>query len=384
MQYLWGLFTDRRTNKELRVFGADDYILEQWRAARDETQAEIWEQARKDAVSFVICDAFRILGYGACIALALWLTLSGTVSVGVFGACIAAFIALQTQTMDILVNSGSLPSSLAFAADYFEFKDLPAEPSGGMVYNGLQDKIEVRGVRFRYPNAEGDAVWDLSLTIRKGEKIAILGENGSGKTTFTKLLLGLLPVSSGEILYDGVNVDDLEKNSFHRTLSAVSQNFVRYTLPLRENIAMSDVERINDDAAIEAALCDAGLGELLDEAGLDTELGNAYGGADVSGGQWQKLAIARGLFRPSELIILDEPTSALDPLIETEILSKFVELAHNKTAVIISHRVGLCRLVDKIAVMKDGTLVEFGSHAGLLAENGEYARLFKAQEKWYR
>jgi ATP-binding cassette subfamily B protein len=384
MQYLWGLFTDRRTNKELRTFGADDYVLNQWRAARDETQAEIWEQSHKDAVSFALCDAFRLVGYGACIALALWLTLRGDVSVGVFGACISAFMSLQSQTMSVLVNGGSLPSHLAFAADYFEFIDLPDEQTGGSYYGGLRDQIELRNVSFKYPNTNEYAVRNVSLTIPKGKKIAILGENGSGKTTLTKLLLGLLPVSDGTILYDGGNVDTLDKMSFYRTVSAVSQNFVRYTLPLRENIAMSDVDRLNDDTAIESALRDAGLSDLLDDVGLDAELGNAYGGADISGGQWQKLAIARGLFRPSELIVLDEPTSALDPLIETEILSKFIELAREKTAVIISHRVGLCRLVDQIAVMKDGTLVEFGTHDELLSQNGEYTRLFTAQEKWYK
>ena len=383
MQYLWGLFTDRRTNKELRVFGADDYILSEWRNARDETQAEIFAQQRKDALSFALCDVFRIVGYGACIALALWLTLRGDVSVGVFGACIAAFMSLQSQTMNVLVNGGSLPSHLAFAEDYFRFIDLPDEISGGIEYSGLRDKIELRGVSFKYPNTDEYAIDGVSLTINKSEKIAILGENGGGKTTLTKLLLGLLPVSDGAVLYDKMNVDSLDKTFLYRKISAVSQDFVHYTLPLRENIAMSDIDRLNDDAAIEAALHDAGLSDLLTEKGLDAELGNAYGGADISGGQWQKIAIARGLFRPSELIVLDEPTSALDPLIETEILQKFIELAQDKTAVIISHRVGLCRLVDKIAVMKDGRLVEFGSHDELMARNGEYTELYTAQQKWY-
>jgi len=383
MQYLWGLFTDRRTNKELRTFGADDYVLGEWRKARDETQTEIFEQQRKDAKSFALCDAFRIAGYGACIALALWLTLRGTVSVGVFGACIAAFMSLQTQTMNVLVNSGSLPSHLAFSEDYFEFIDLPDVQPGGIEYTGLSGEIELRNISFKYPNAEECAIDGISLTIRKGEKIAVLGENGGGKTTLTKLLLGLLPVSDGEVLYDGLDVDSLDKPAFYRTVSAVSQDFVRYTLPLRENIAMSDIERLQDDTAIEAALRDAGLADLLEAKGLDAELGNAYGGSDLSGGQWQKIAIARGLFRPSELIVLDEPTSALDPLIETEILSKFVELAQDKTAVIISHRVGLCRLVDKIAVISGGKLMEFGSHEELMARNGKYTKLYKAQQEWY-
>ncbi|MDR0859402.1 MAG: ABC transporter ATP-binding protein/permease [Oscillospiraceae bacterium] len=383
MQYLWGLFTDRRTNKELRTFGADDYVLEQWRIARDETQAEIWEQSRKDAVSFALCDVFRIAGYGACIALALWLTLNGTVSVGVFGACIAAFMSLQSQTMSILVNGGSLPSHLAFAADYFEFIDLPDEKPGGNEYKGLHNQIELKNISFKYPNVEEYALKNVSFTINKGEKIAILGENGSGKTTLTKLLLGLLSAAEGAVLYDGENVNSLDKTSFHKTVSAVPQNFVRYNLPLRENVAISDVNSLNDDAGIRNSLRNAGIAELPDSAGLDAELGNAYGGSDISGGQWQKIAIARGLFRSSRLIVLDEPTSALDPLIETEILSKFIELSQDKTAVIISHRVGLCKLVDRIAVMKNGTLAEIGSHEELMSKHGEYAKLYSAQEKWY-
>jgi len=384
--YLWGLFTERRTVKELRVLGADDYVFDKWTECRDDVQNELWEQNRKDAVSLLFCDILRIIGYGACIALALVLTLNGTVSVGVFGACIAAFLTLQGATRGILVLGGELPRELAFAGDYFDYINLPDEPENknNISYDGLRDKIEVRDISFKYPNAEKYAVKNVSLEIKKGEKIAILGENGSGKTTLSKLLIGLFPCESGEIFYDGTPVENLDKTSFHKTISAVAQNFTQYRLPLRENIAMSDIDSLNDDEKITDALHRAGLHELLDKMGLDNELGVAFGGNEISGGQWQKIAIARGLFRESELIIMDEPTSALDPLIETEILTKFIELAKDKTAVIISHRVGLCRLVDKIAVMKDGEIAEIGTHEDLLAQNGEYARLFTAQEKWYR
>ena len=381
--YLWSLFTDRRTLKELRVFGADDYIYERWTETRDETQTELFEQSRKDAVSYAICDALRIVGYAACILISLWLTLRGELSVGVFGACIAAFLALQNSTRHVLVLGGDLPATIAFAGDYFEFIDLPDEPVGTDAYTGLRDRVELRNVSFKYPNADEYALRDVSLTINKGEKIAILGENGSGKTTLTKLIFGVLPAPDGEILYDGVNVDALDKTALYNTVSVTTQNFVQYRFSLRENIAISNTAGINNDADIESALAEAGLSGLLAEYGLDAELGHAFGGSDLSGGQWQKLAIARCLFRPSKLIILDEPTSALDPLIETEILSTFIDLVRDKTAIIISHRVGLCRLVDKIAVMSAGRLVEFGSHAELIDKNGEYARLFTAQEKWY-
>ncbi len=384
LSYLWNLFTDKRTVKELRTMGADDYIFKQWTACRDEVQEELWAQNRKDAVSILICDAIRLIGYGACIAMSLALAVRGTVSVGVFGACIAAFMTLQSATRNILELGGELPKDLAFANDYFTFIDLPEETNGDAPYTGLREKIEIKNISFRYPNTEAYALKNVSLEIYKGEKIAVLGENGSGKTTLTKLLLGLYPPSEGAILYDGADVNGLDKTQFHKTVSAVAQSFVRYNLPLRENIAISDVQRLYEDDAIINALESAGLETLPAAVALDTELGTSFGGDEISGGQWQKIAIARGLFRDSQLIVLDEPTSALDPLVETEILSKFIELAKDKTAVIISHRVGLCRLVDKIVVMKDGEIVEVGSHGELIRRGGEYARLFTAQEKWYR
>lgn len=383
--YLWRLFTDRRTVKELRALGADDYVFDKWTECRDEVQNELWGQNRKDAISLLFCDALRIIGYGASILLALVLTLNGTVNVGVFGACVAAFLTLQSATRGILVLGGELPRELAFASDYFEYIDLPDESSfgvNGIYYSELCDKIELNKVSFKYPNVEKFAVKNVSFDIHKGEKIAILGENGSGKTTLSKLMLGLFPCSG--VFYDGIAVSDFDTTSFYKTVSVVTQNFTQYKLPLRENIAMSDIDKLSDDVKIIDALQRSGLNELFNRVGLDGELGMAFGGSEVSGGQWQKIAIARGLFRNSELIVLDEPTSALDPLIETEILTKFIEIAKDKTAIIISHRVGLCRLVDKIVVMKDGEISEIGKHDELLARNGEYTRLFTAQEKWYR
>ena len=385
LSYLWGLFTNRRTLKELRVSGADEYVAEQWKEIRDKTQEEIWVQTRKDTISMVLCDILRIVGYGACIALALKLTLDGTVSVGVFGACIAAFVSLQSTMRAALEVAGHLPNNLSYAGDYIEFIDLDEEAAPtGEPYDGLKDEITLQNLSFRYPNAEEYAVSGVSFTLRRGEKLAILGENGSGKTTLTKLLLGMLPPDSGAVLYDGKPASALNRDQLRRTVSAIAQTFTRYELTLRENVAMSDPTRMNDDNAIISALQNSGLGDLLDEIGLDTELGNAFGGSDISGGQWQKLAIARGLFRDSELIVLDEPTSALDPLIETEILTKFVELARGRTAVIISHRVGLCRLVDRIAVMKNGELAELGTHNELMQKRGVYYELYTAQEKWYK
>ena len=181
-------------------------------------------------------------------------------------------------------------------------------------------------------------------------------------------------------MYDGAEVGDFTRDSFYSAVSAIAQDFVSYNLTLRENIAISDLPRLADDTSVKAALANAGIDKGAD---LDEAMGREFGGLELSGGEWQKLAIARGLFKNSELIVLDEPTSALDPLVETEILSKFIEAAKDKTALIISHRVGLCKLVDRIIVMKEGEIAECGAHETLLAAEGEYAKLYQSQAKWY-
>jgi ABC-type multidrug transport system fused ATPase/permease subunit len=282
---------------------------------------------------------------------------------------------------NFLSGFGWFTERISYAGDYYTFLDMPEEQNGATDYPGLCESITLNNVSFKYPNSENYALKPLNLTIRKGEKIAILGENGSGKTTVSKVLLGLYPLKNGRVLYDGKPVDEFAKDSFYSGISAIAQDFVSYNLTMRENVAISEISRLTDDLSVRSALTDAGVDE---DIGLDDMMGREFGGKELSGGQWQKLAIARGLFKNSELIILDEPTSALGPLIETEILSKFIKAAEGKTALIISHRVGLCKLVDRIIAMKNGEIAEDGTHDVLLAAGGEYARLYEAQAKWYQ
>lgn len=379
--YLWGLFTTPKTAKEMRVMGFGGYITDKWRDTRDEVNEELWTVEKKDAVSLLWCDGIRIVGYCLSIGVVLWLVIRGDVTLGVFGGALTAFLSLQGSTRYFLSDLGRITEHLAHAADYYSFLDMPDEPNGEKRYNGLHEAISLKNISFKYPNSENYALKSLDLTIRKGEIIAILGENGSGKTTLSKVLLGLYPPESGNVLYDDNPVGNFTKDSFYATVSVIAQDFVSYKLTLKENIAISDISRMNDDAEIRSAMAAAGVN---DDVNLDDTMGRELGGKELSGGQWQKLAIARGLFKNSELIVLDEPTSALDPLIETEILSKFTLAAAGKTALIISHRVGLCKLVDRIIVMNNGKIVEDGTHDVLLAANGEYARLYEAQAKWYQ
>jgi len=380
LSYLWGLFNSRQSIKEMRIMGFDGYITDKWRNVRDEVNEELWAAEKKDAVSLLICDVFRIIGYGISVVIVLILALRGTVSVGVFGAAIGAFLGLQNSMQNFLTGFGRFSEWILYAKDYYEFLGMPEEKNGTEEYRGLNENITLENINFKYPNSENYALKQINLSVKKGEKIAVIGENGCGKTTLSKILLGLYPAESGQVLYDKKPVEDFTKDSLNVKISAIAQDFVSYNLTVRENIAISDISRLNDDNGIESALKNAGVDENIK---IDDIMGLEFGGKELSGGQWQKLAIARGLFKNSELIILDEPTSALDPLIETEILSQFIKAAQNKTAIIISHRVGLCKLVDRIIVMQNGEIAEDGPHEELLAKNGEYAKLYNSQAKWY-
>ena len=225
----------------------------------------------------------------------------------------------------------------------------------------------------------------VSFRVRAGETVSLVGQNGAGKTTLVKLILGLYRPDRGRILFDGVPIDELDDADLRRHCSAIFQDFARFQLTLRESVGVGDVERIDNAAAVAAAAARAGVDEVA--AGLkdtyETVLSPAFGGVDLSGGQWQKVALARSLMRDAEVLVLDEPTASLDPRAEMAVFEQFKALAAARTTFLISHRIGTARLADRILVLGEGRLVEEGDHAELLAAGGDYAELFAAQRQWY-
>lgn len=381
--YLYDLFGDKRVVKELRIFGIESYIEEKLYQTRDAMNQELWDFKKRDICSFLLCEILCKCGYVLSIIIAILLLLNHRLDFGMLAASLVAFTSFQLAAKYFLISLGRIPECAAFVRDYYDFIDIDEDVHGTEKFEPNFDKINVKNVCFAYPNTDHLTISDISLDIKKNESIAIVGNNGSGKTTLVKLLTDLYKVQEGEILYGTQNIKDLETKEFYQNVSIVSQDFVKYEMTLQENIGISDWKQMGNTDKIQELLKQMDLPELSEVDALNTLLGSEFDGRDLSIGQWQKLAIARGMFKESSMIVLDEPTAALDPIMETTILKMFLQIAKEKTAIIVSHRIGICREVDKIIVMKKGKVVEIGNHDELLAKKGEYYQLYKMQQKWY-
>jgi len=382
--YLWNILTGKNTVKELRTMQATEYVKAKWTAARDEVMEQNFSFEQKSSNIFLFCDLFRLSGLAASIAISVYFAGIGIISIGQFAACISAFRSMQSLTEQLISLAAEQHQKANFAGDYYDFFDHEPEPEGDKKFTDFPQEIAVRNISFAYPNGRSDVLHDVSFTIHKGERVVIVGENGSGKTTLSKLIAGVYEPKTGEILYDGEKFKSFEHDSFYRNFSVISQNFFQYQLTMRENIGISTPNQLHHDEKLMQSAKAANADSIIRRiGGLDTQLGREFDGVELSGGEWQKTAIARGINKDAGIIILDEPTSALDPLVEYDILKKFIDITEGKTSVIISHRVGLCRFADRIIVMQDGHVVGNGSHEELMRDSAEYARIWNEQAKWY-
>lgn len=383
--YLWEVLTGKNLVKELRMMETESYIREKWAQARDDVMDETFRFEMKNANRFLFGDLFKLFGVSASIALSVYFVDIGLISLGQFAACIAAFGSLQLMAENVINLFASQKGKADFAGDYYDFFNNEAENENGNKYQGLQDGIELKDISFRYPAADKEALSKVSLKIRKGERVVIVGENGSGKTTLSKIIADIYRPEEGQVLYDGQRADSYERDSFYKKFSVIQQNFVKYQFSVRENIGISMPSQVHNDERLMASAKAADIEKVVKRVGgLDAQLGREFDGTDLSGGEWQKLAIARGLNRDADVIILDEPTSALDPLVEYDILTKFLDITKGKTSIIISHRIGLGKFADRIIVMKKGHVAEIGTHEELLTADGEYSRMWHEQAKWYQ
>lgn len=382
--------TDRTYCKETRTTGAVPFFRRRY----DETLAaynqEMWRTELRTGAIDLGLRVLTLAGYVGLLLLLVNFVIGGRISPGLFGAVYFAMDSIFKWFEELFMRLGFAVENAGYGANYLNFLATP-ERTGGKAAIGWNGGVALQGVTFRYPGTTAPAVDAVTLTIHPGEAVAIVGENGAGKSSLVRLIAGLYPPDDGTVQVDGVDLRLADDTTRWRGISAVFQQFQRYRMTLLDNVRIADAPldatagTTDERARATTALTQAGFyahpgATAID---LDTMLAREFGGIDLSGGEWQRVAIGRGLYRPHEMIMLDEPTAAIDPLEEDRVYRMFLDAAHGKTAIIVTHRLGLARLADRILVMDQGRIVQDGSHAELMATAGPYARMFRAQAAWY-
>ncbi|MBR6739787.1 MAG: ABC transporter ATP-binding protein [Clostridia bacterium] len=383
MNYYEDVLTKPKHFKETRILGAGLFFRTLYETVQAIFIKTEWKVIRKVKLTFFYGRLVTLLGYVGVLWLLVDSLLAGEISVGAFAAVFTSIESVFWTVSQIADESSGLVENAGRVSNYIEF--LKLEERGGEVGEIADGEIVLQNVSFSYPGREEKALDNLSLRIKSGETVAIVGANGAGKSTLVRLMSGIYLPNEGSVTVGGLDTAKYTPSSIRERMSAVFQKFNRYKLPLRENIAISQGKLQGDDGRITAACADAGV-EYSSEVypkGLDTMLAKEYDGIELSGGQWQRVAIARGLYRNHDIIMLDEPTAAIDPLEESRLYSGFAELSKGKTSVLVTHRLGSARIADRIVVMEKGRIVESGTHDELIKAKGAYAEMFDSQAKWY-
>ena len=390
-QAAWAARLYERVNSpEVRLFTLQRWLLSKWEDAYHQLAAVEVGSLKRKTIWDAVANLSSIFGYCVIVFIAAQTARNGDPEkiAGVFMGLIAAaaglqgFLSYMARSMGNLAEqSGVLrdlatlfttqsakESSVSRTTEEKQDGPAPASEAGEMA-------VFMNDLSFQYPSAATQTLKDITAKIAPGETVALVGKNGAGKTTLANILLGLYAPDSGTLTFSqGATASEKP------TTSAVFQDFVRFLLPVRDNVGFADLNRVQDDSHMRRTLDRAGSTFARD---LDTWLGHEFGGRDVSGGEWLRLAVARGLFRQSQFVVFDEPTAAIDPVAEVEMIRELLTKDASRTILVISHRLGVARLCDRILVLDEGQLVEDGTHEELLAMDGLYAEMWNAQASWY-
>lgn len=370
-----------RYAKETRVLGAFSYFFKLFSQSLKLLTKKEYNLGIKVAMIQLLLNSFTFLGFGCVIFLLSSNLSNGIISIGTFSSTfimLSQFFSLIDELVSIHISGSS--EVLAQVTNYYKLMDLD-ERTGNVDKIDFSNGITLENVSFKYTENDNTIINKVNLHLSNGESIAVVGENGSGKTTLIRLLIGLYIPNSGNIKIGGLFSHLNNQNSLFKRTSGVFQNFQRYKMSLLDNVTISDITKNNNTSKINELLKKVSL--EIDNIQLTTMLSPDFGGIDLSGGQWQRLAIARGLYRDHDFIVLDEPTAAIDPIEEATLYKMFENISKNKLSILVSHRLGSVKLADKIIVLDKGNIVEIGTHEELLKNNGKYAELWQSQAKWY-
>ena len=390
---LEGILTDRGAGKEVRVYQTQNLWIEHWhQLGQSLIDGQMGIRRRKFSACLAL-DTTRGLLYAGSLILLLLEVFRGGLTVGTYIAAAAALVQLDGIWDAVAFQFQAIVEEMRpLFGDLYQFLNRASDTQSPDTTDGkinefdgnrTVEDIAVADISFFYPNSQKPALTDITLTFRKGERVAIVGPNGAGKTTLARVLLGLYQPHTGSIRVGKIPLTDENRRAWLTHCSAVFQDFTQYHLTARENITFGDLEHPERMETASIAGGAASVVEGLTE-GSETVLGPTFGGRDLSGGEWQRLATARSFMRETPwLVVLDEPTAALDPLAEQAVYERFIERSAGRTSVLISHRLSSVRTCDRILVLDNGSIVEDGDHETLLAQDGLYAQFFRAQAQWY-
>jgi ATP-binding cassette, subfamily B, bacterial len=379
------------TAKEVKIFNLHHFLIDRYRTLAEKFFLANRALARRRAIWGALLATLGTAGYYVAYAYIAWRTVRGDFSIGDLTFLAGSFRRLRQLLEGLLVGFSQVAGQALYLDDLFSFFEIEPEiksPANPAPFpTPIRQGFVFEDVGFRYPGAERWAVRHLDFELRAGEVLALVGENGAGKTTLVKLLARLYDPDEGRILLDGRDLRDYDIDDLRANIGVIFQDFVRYHLTAGENIGVGRMEHMHDAGRIREAARRGMADEVIESlpGGYDQVIGRRFKtGVDLSGGQWQKIAIARAYMREAQVMILDEPTAALDARAEFEVFQRFKELSHERTAVLISHRFSSVRMADRILVLEQGGIEASGTHAELMAAGGRYAELFELQAAGYR
>jgi ATP-binding cassette subfamily B protein len=391
LDYLRVLGGSREAAKELKLFGLKNFLIERFTRLSDHIYGENVALAHRRLIAGSLLSMIGTIGYYSAYVYVIWRTVTGSLTIGTLTFLTGAIVQASGNIQQIFSVLSSIADQALFLTDLLAFfgmqPTIRSKPHALPAPRPIVGGFEFRNVSFRYPGTSRLVIHGLDLHLRAGERVALIGENGEGKTTLVKLMTRLYDPVEGQVLLDGVDLREYDLDDLYREIGVIFQDFMRYEMTARENIAVGRIDEIDNLPLLKTAAGKSMANEVVERLPRDYEqmLGRRFeSGVDLSGGEWQKIALARAYLRDAQLLILDEPTAALDARSELEVFERFAELTEGKMALLISHRFSTVRMADRIVVLSGGQLIEEGNHHSLMDAGGTYAEMFQMQAASYR